>query len=394
MNAQLIEDGSIFLDESMSITRADNNIYDITLNTITTIKANSSSGKQRNALMPLHQEDALLLDIMHKFDLSSLSISISETSLGHEKSFPVGTAIQFKLSHGNADDDIEYDLVRILSYKNLLCESVEKELFFSGKIRAVLKPDGSKIIMLPNDAYSLCHSRELIRQIISSSPCRNTAGVFSQIQPNINEFDIVNKAAWVEVTRLEDKFEIDKGLRFGRIVPEGKTNAAQLLGGDGDYLNYCPLATKSTLVLQNNEVRDLQINALDMYEVIEFEVIQGRTNSLGIERINERINGMSNDGQLITRVYIGHEAGAVSCPFNDNLFVRLVDTFPNVINPIYHSLKISLVTGHFAGAGKYECVIMWNDGKLLFLNIYAKLTHPLSTQTRCRFLHIEKIFGG
>jgi hypothetical protein len=166
------------------------------------------------------------------------------------------------------------------------------------------------------------------------------------------------------------------------------------LGGDGDYLNYCPLATKSTLVLQNNEVRDLQINALDMYEVIEFEVIQGRTNSLGIERINERINGMSNDGQLITRVYIGHEAGAVSCPFNDNLFVRLVDTFPNVINPIYHSLKISLVTGHFAGAGKYECVIMWNDGKLLFLNIYAKLTHPLSTQTRCRFLHIEKIFGG
>jgi hypothetical protein len=151
--------------------------------------------------------------------------------------------------------------------------------------------------MLPNDAYSLCHSRELIRQIISSSPCRNTAGVFSQIQPNINEFDIVNKAAWVEVTRLEDKFEIDKGLRFGRIVPEGKTNAAQLLGGDGDYLNYCPLATKSTLVLQNNEVRDLQINALDMYEVIEFEVIQGRTNSLGIERINERINGMSNDGQ-------------------------------------------------------------------------------------------------
>ena len=356
MNAQMIEDGSIFLDESMSITRADNNVYDITLNTITTIRADSSNnGKHRESLMPLHQEDALLLDIINKFDLSLLSISISENSFGgKEKSFPVGTAIQFKSSQGIiTNEGIDYELVRILSYKNLLCESVEKEPFYSGKIRAVQKPDGSKIIILPNDAYSLCHSRELIHQIMSSSPCRNSAGIFSQIQSNLNGFNIVNKAAWVEVTRLGDKVEIDKGLRFSRIVSDGKVNAAQLLGGEGDYLSSCPLATKSTLVL-DNEVRDLKINALDMREelVIETKRIQGHANSVGIERINERMNGMSNEGRLISRVYVGHEPDAIACPSNDDLLVRLVDIFPNFITPIYHSLKISLATGPFAGAGK------------------------------------------
>jgi len=352
MNALINKDVNVSFDESISVARTKDNVYDIVLNTMTTIGEISTNAKQRNSLMPLRQADALVLDILDKFDLSSLSISISETSLGKEQNFPVGTAIQFKSSNGNEDNAIEYELLRVLSYRNLLCENIEKEPFYSGKIRAVLKADGSKVIILPNDAYSLCHSRELIHQIISSSPCRKSAGVFQGLQPSLNGFDIVNKAAWVEVTKSENGVQIDKGLRFGRIVPDGKINAAQLLGGENDFLSYCPLAKESTLILQDStgtKIRDLKINALNMQEELVLESMQTDAKSFGIERSNERVNGMSNEGRLITRVYVGDDT---PCSPNDEVHVRLEDIFPSIINPTYHSLKISLATGPFAGNGK------------------------------------------
>jgi hypothetical protein len=96
-------------------------------------------------------------------------------------------------------------------------------------------------------------------------------------------------------------------------------------------------------------MRDLKVSALDMQEELVLESMQTDAKSFGIERSNERVNGMSNEGRLITRVYVGDD---IPCSSNDKVHVRLEDIYPSIINPTYHSLKISLASGPSAGNGK------------------------------------------
>ena len=423
MDESIIEEGH---DEAILISR-NGYKFDIALTTASTIidtdTDTTTTTTNRHLKTPTppprHPIDAMLLSIMNKYNLDSLSISISSSS--ETPSFPVGTAVQFTSSHANANananandnanDGIEYNLMRILSSKNLLCERVQLEPLHSGKIKAVQlnhnnnhggSSSSSKIVMLPNDAFSLCHSSALMEQIISSSPCRGFSGVYSKLQADLNEFDIVDRATWVNVTveRLalveggqgqgqgqgqaaRTITRIEKGLRFGRLVSSAtrnqqqvQVNLATLLGtgtgtgtgagtnGQGDLIHQCPLMKSSNIIVRNgNETvkHDLKSAAMDMQQGMSFE--QSHSSSkLGIQRNNERLNGMANEGMLQTRVYYrggggdGAGAGAGTCSDDDDdtssIDVSLVDVYPHIVSPIYHTMRIMLVQGIGAGDGK------------------------------------------
>jgi hypothetical protein len=401
-------------DEALVISRS-GNIYNMALKSSTTIITNTTnSNNSKKKTHPNNNPvDALFMAIVEKFDLDSLSISISSastssSSLRRERNFPVGTAVQFSFANSNSNSssstEFEHNLLRILSSKKLLCENVQLQNAKLTKAVTVLQPQPggagagagqSKIIMLPNDAFSLCHSSTLMDKIISSAPCRDFIGVYSQVQSNLNQIDIVDRAAWISVVRdhVRDRDRghgqdntrtiIEKGLGFGRIVnhPDGvNVNLGRLLGGEVDATGtmpmpmqqHCPLTRSSKIITRdgygNESVEhDLKSSAMDMQRdllgsSLSLEGSHGREqgvgaeNLFGIEKSVIRVDGMANEGTLQTRVYYkaGASAGAGGTCLEDSTDVSVVDVYPHeFISPIYHTLRISLVEGLGAGERKF-----------------------------------------
>ncbi len=375
-------------DESIEVSkRGDgNNVFDVTLKSSKTVVRGSKNEQSH------HPIDALLLAIVEEFSLDSLSISVSsvQASSSHrQKRFPVGTAVQLLVAgdHNYADSKItnkdsssfEQNLLKLLSSKNLLCENIQiRNVKLMG---SVVQPDGSTIIMLPNDAFALCHSSTLVDKIVSSSPCRHFLGVFSQVQTDLNKVDIVDRSAWVQVTRSQygDKEEIyiEKGLGFGRIVNHPNVTLSRLLGGQVDAMQQpCRLARSSYIISRDsygNEYlkQDLKEKAMDMQTQIVHKLKDGGNekqleNSFGIEKRLIRVNGMAYAGTLQTRVfYNGHLCGSDvggdsdSTCVDDAVDLKVVDVYPNIISPLYHTLKISLVEGHGAGDRKFSFDILY-----------------------------------
>lgn len=358
-------------DESISIVRNDNDVYDVELITTTTIhNPHLDDPAKRRWAATLHPMDAFLLHVMEKYNLQSLLLSVSSSSTNQRRGFPVGTAVQYhtkrdnnhynEMGH-NGNLTMEYDLMRILSQKNMLCESVQLEpLYSNGKLRATPLGDGSKIIIIPNDAYSLCHLRSVFDQVFSSTPCRDTLGIYSQMQKNLNSIDILNKSSWIHVKVLENgQIHIQRGLRFGRIIMKKKSDdpvsLEEILGGDGDFLHHCPLASSSTLTIRESSgnvvTHDFRNRPLDMRKGFEIKNEQG--NNLRIQRSNVRLNGIANKGKLITRVHVGSRQEENYLCDSDSVNVHVVEIYPSFISPIYHSLTLFLVQGPGAGEGKF-----------------------------------------
>lgn len=359
-------------NESMSVVR-NGNVYDVELITITNIdNLHLDDPAKRRWAAPLHPMDAFLISVIEKYNLQSLVMSVSSSSTNQRRGFPVGTAVQYHTKSKNStsghrslnemdqkdDQAMEYDLMRILSQKNMLCETAQLEpLYSNGKLRATPLGDGSKIIIIPNDAYSLCHSKAVYDQVISAAPCRDTCGIYSQIQKNLNSIDILNKSSWIDLKVLENgQIQIQRGLRFGRIIMkmnDEPISSAELLGGNGEYLHSCPLANSSTIVVHEKSgiaTYDFRIRPLDMRK--GFQIKDEEENNLHIQRSNVRLNGIANKGKLITRVYVGRKKENSLCKA-DNVDVHVVETYPSFISPIYHSLNLLLVQGPGAGDGKF-----------------------------------------
>ncbi len=428
----------------------------------------SDSHHEQMSLLHLHPVNSILISIMERFNLQSLTISVSSKSSSmtklldgdshsHVRNFPVGTAVQFTTrttetstmnssttgGEGNYNDNsndiktkIEYDLMRILSSKNLFCENVQLEPFYNGIIEAMPKPRDmdmntwrhergtgsknatkknviSKIIMLPNDAFSLCHTRALWDKIISSTPCRDRAGVYSHLQWDLNGIDIVDKASWIHLERSIENtrrsvVEIEKGLDYTRWMSGSSSSSSsgrslsKLLTGERyngsntddntSTFKHCPLTESSTMTVYDanggSATHDLEGDDYDLNNSIDFgshRSIETQTNiqstasssihghdttlqanndskvtTMGIERHVVRLNGVANGGMLQTRAYFHHnldEADSSSkkssvCGGDESIHVNIVDVFPKFISPIYHTMRILLVEGDGAGSGK------------------------------------------
>ena len=409
-------------DETMIISKTDN-VYTMTLTSTTTTIDSSTDRKSRENRNPV---DALLLTIVEKFNLDSLSVSVSDSSstsstsssfVQPQHNFPVGAAAQFTFransdTNTNANTDglpgsddfspkeFKENVLRILSSHKLLCENLQiQNLRYTLPIEFVHPRDNPNsdgnapqphtMIFLPTDGYTLCHSDSLWDKVISAAPCRDFRGVYSNVQSNLNQIDIVNRAAWITVQRMDAEsggsIVVEKGLRFGRIVNEGGTavTLARLLGGrdrgdnsDRAVQQHCPLMRSSKIYMwaENQKFEhDLKRRgAMDMYADIRNSFEQkgggdvagtGTDSRFGIEKRVIRQDGLANRGTLQTRVYY---QGSTSCDgtFGDvgdnsgvcsdhSIDASIVDVFPyHVISPIYHTLKISLVEGLGAGSGE------------------------------------------
>jgi hypothetical protein len=371
-------------DESMSLTR-NSEVYDVELQTTTTITGlnlgDQAKGKSNVLLHPL---DAFLVDVIQKYDLQTLIISVSSASTMQNRGFPVGTAMRFRSRNNDSsespnsqlhrneemeqvkpkgDRKIGYELMKLLTHKSIMCESVQLEPYYSnGKLKATHLGDGSKIIMLPNDAYALCHSKALHDQVIFAAPCRSTFGVYSQLQTNLNRMDILDKSSWMELKVLENgQIQIQRGLRLSRVIlkrSDDHVNLDEVLGGSkGDWMYHCPLAKNSSFnvhekhgILSHYDFKNQPLNMKRMFQVKDSE-----GNSVRIQRSNVRLNGISNKGKLMTRVYVGaSKQGNSKCENGGHLKVNVVEIYPSFISPIYHSTKIFLVKGSGAGHGKCQ----------------------------------------
>ena len=350
--------------------------------------------------------------------------------------------------------EMEHKLLRILSSRNLLCQHLQLQLqndFFinhrinQAKTRAIQQSNanGSKIIMFPNEAYSLCHSATLTQKILASAPCRDFMGVYSQVQVleshKWNAVDILDRSTWVSVSvtnsisdddddndededvqKMTTTTLIDRGLRFGRIVnrKKGGVSLQRLLLGNGNKATeeqrtgssgeenkgegeeettttekepppqqqHCPLTKSSRIITRDANgieelVHDLKDSAMDMTQEIIVGVRsqgQGENDydeedhdkkgiSFGIEKSLLRVDGMANRGTLQTRTYYRGDGSDNACTDTDNksdtgdtsmtclddrVSVSIVDTYPQVISPIYHTMRISLVDGLRTGDGK------------------------------------------
>ncbi len=409
----------------------------VTLRTTTTLAMEHSDNNDEDngdgdgqiSLHHLHPMDSVLVSMMERYDLQSLTISVSsssasmtkldENSHSYGRNFPVGTAVQFvtraresttsssatrgvnenskRENGGHIYNDnkydvktkIEYDLMRILSSKNLFCENVQLEPFYNGIVKAIPMPMpmrieqhasgagsnatnenvDSKIIMLPNDAFSLCHTRALWDKIVSSAPCRDRAGVYSHLQWDLNGIDIIDKASWMHLERIRGSIdgdgisggqrrrsvvEIEKELDFTRWMSSSSSDSgitlSNLLTGrryEGSHTDsnpsvfkHCPLTESSTMTIYeangDSTLHDLEGDDYDMNDSINIRnhltetetnaqsinaptssSIYGddtapQTNSnnkkttMGIERYVVRLNGLANGGMLQTRAYISH----------------------------------------------------------------------------------------
>ncbi|GFH49833.1 hypothetical protein CTEN210_06309 [Chaetoceros tenuissimus] len=252
----------------------------------------------------------ILRQTLERYNLTYLSIGISESSSNnvHGYNLPVGTSIQYK-QESNTNKDISHDLIKLLSFKNVLCENVEKD-FFGNRIKALSQPDGSFIVMLVKDAYSLCHSNTLQRQIVSTSPCRDVLGVFSVVPPHLNEMSITNRASWISASKEQGGINTEKVLHFSRLLNENQNvTLANILYDEVDLLESCPLTTSSKII-KDETIYNLKEKGWNMNH--ELTVRHKDTSpEFQIQKSVNRIQGVSHKGQLMTQVKVGD---MIPCP--------------------------------------------------------------------------------
>lgn len=321
-------------DESLTISTSGANIYSALIKT-------ESKWKEYSSPQPQYRTDMILRQTLERYNLTYLSIGISESSSNnvHGYNLPVGTSIQYK-QESNTNKDISHDLIKLLSFKNVLCENVEKD-FFGNRIKALSQPDGSFIVMLVKDAYSLCHSNTLQRQIVSTSPCRDVLGVFSVVPPHLNEMSITNRASWISASKEQGGINTEKVLHFSRLLNEKQNvTLANILHDEVDLMESCPLTTSSKII-KDKTTYNLKEKGWNMNQ--ELTIQQKDTSPyFQIQKSVNRIQGVSHKGKLLTQVQVGD---MVPCPSNKPVQVSIVDTYTNVIHPLYHSIKISSTQG-------------------------------------------------
>jgi len=287
--------------------------------------------------------DSLLLSILDKFGLDSLSLSISDSSdqsvshtslhemkaLDSEKdfresapwNFPVGTALQFTPSLSNGIDyDIDTEnLLRVLMTEGVLCENApvhgltgsKNNLYTNFYQHASKKnPDDTmgRVIILPNHAYALCHTSTMYKAIALSHPCSSHLGIFSnfQFEHLISEQEIISKKAiWIDIRRSsssgggDEVVTIQRGLRytqnFNVQTTASSVSLEQIMGKKdnkevGDFvLEHCPIMMSSKIITLSSskdgiakDIYDFKDKPLDMrLGIIQFPDIinHGQTHS-------------------------------------------------------------------------------------------------------------------
>jgi len=342
------------------------------------------NGKHKflTSILKQMQLDSLLISIS---DSSDNSMSLSEMNLLHSKSmtpliFPVGTAVQYKKNVSFTNNSTSYYrtdssyvdekvLLRLLSANGLLCQNVQ--------LNDILKSiyptstNGSdkdeRIIMIPNDAYTLCHSRTLHKIISSSNPCQMKLGVFSEFQfDSMNDGNVFNKATWMSIQRSGDNLiEIEWGIRFKKRLFKDEYNhyltlsdimSNQLLSSNSEYdsddeyhLNHCPLTESSIIYIRNNDTYkeyDLKNNQISMNaELVQFNNINDEVMGIiGIDRRIARPSGVAHFGLFQSRYYFRcGQACQTHFEIRDGVNISIVENYPSVIKPIFHTAKAFLV---------------------------------------------------
>ena len=339
-------------------------VIDVVLKTTTKHNVFPSGG------MPLLATDSHLLAILSRYNMTSLLVSIASSSMDNDHGLSVGTLIQYrndslKLTPDN--DNIgpsfqdQLSLLKVLSHHGLLCHNVQQEPFRNGNMHALHDNNDTVVMILPNDAYSLCHTKTLMEQIIDVAPCRDFYGIYSQFDANLNHEQVTDKAIWVKVDKLSHDTRTDKDGGFDFSIEraiaysfwphesEEKVSLASLLGGRGDLMQACPLSKTSVWKIQQGtnllQEQEFTNSTLDMHQEIPFKTIVqdvSKDGNLKVERSIQRKNGISNKGRFITKVY--HDGSTTECS-NDSISITLVDVYPTVVSPMFHSLKVYLAEG-------------------------------------------------
>jgi len=328
--------------------------------------------------------DTMILSVLDDFDLDTLSISITDSSDGHVSqasldsykralfhdendnedtdrdnsrfndddamswNFPVGTAIQYTPSSLSSSSSSSQErqkvdtsrLLRTLSNRGLLCHSVPVDALTQTQSTATTRPSqstnfhdhphphthhitdtNSTLVVLPNHAYTLCHTSTLYTTITSAHPCTDAIGILSHLQfdrllsnnhdgsvgndgfngDNLDKDVVSKKATWIHLTRTQNTSSdnhaanganggavtIRRGLRYTQTLDPYSTTTndsihlQRIIGygtrhreGASSHLNACPSMESSKLILLNNahasntavtkEVYDLRSESIDM----------------------------------------------------------------------------------------------------------------------------------
>jgi hypothetical protein len=357
-------------------------VLDVVLKTTTTYFESKDFPLNQQGIVPLPATDSHLLSILSKYNMTSLLVSIASSSssmqMVHE-GLPVGTLIRYRndtllteephdYHHVGPSPKDQMSLLKILSHHGLMCHNIQQEPFRNGNMHALLNHyDNTVVLMLPNDAYSLCHRKTLMEQIINVSPCRDFYGIYSQFDANLNHEQVTDKASWVKIEKLPSEtrtnpthdsdhgsaYSIERAIAFSFLPYEQqgeKVTLASILGGHGDYkMQACPLSKTSVLLVQQGtqvlQEQDFTNSALDMNQDIPMHLFQDEEGGhLKIERRIQRNNGISHKGRLFTKVY--YDGSSRICS-NDLIHLTLVDVYPTIVLPLFHSLRIYLVEGKF-----------------------------------------------
>lgn len=360
-------------------------VIDVVLKTTTRhfIKDNVPTGGEPPVLL-LPSSDSHLLSILSKYNMTSLLVSTASSSSQSSHGLPVGTMIQYRNESLHNNNNNNYDIIapdhrhvgpsiqdqlsllKLLSHHGLLCHNVPQESFRNGNIHALHDNHDTVVFMLPNDAYSLCHTKTLIEQIIDVAPCRDFYGIYSQYDANLNHEQVTDKALWVKVeklphdTTLKNGTEHDSGYEysieraiaysFWPLEKEETLSFASLLGGHGDFkMQACPLSKTSVWMVKEGgnllQEQEFTNSALDMYQDITIHLHRddvSKDGNLKVERSIQRKNGISHKGKFVTKVY--YDGSPTECS-HDLIQITLVDVYPTIVSPLYHSFKIYLMEG-------------------------------------------------
>ena len=351
----------------------------------------------------LSARDSLLLSILERMKLESFSVSISDSSddsmyqsdinILHSDSktpltFPVGTAIRYKKEFNStvgADVDVDENaLLRLLSSSGLLCQNVQLDDKLrsihptstgwpSSSTQNVKTPyDNTRIIIIPNDAFTLCHSRSLHKMIVSSSPCHDKAGVFSNFDfDTLNQGNVFHKATWMSVQKEQNSknnengfVRIDWGIRFQkRLLRKNHASLSDVMMDESlssssledANLQHCPLTTSSTIYIRDSNAyrkHDLKMSKMSMNnKLISFDDMDNYRNNelgmkMGVERHILRPSGIAHYGTFQSRFYFRCENdndNVCQSQNEEGVSVSVLEHYPSIVRPVFHSFKAFLV---------------------------------------------------
>ncbi len=366
----------------------------VSLHTKAVYNITSTANDEQNLLM--NGKDSFLISILEKLQLNSFSVSISDSSDSYMSlsdlykrnslpiftkplTFPVGTTVQYNPSlniatSNNITTIDEKALLRLLSNSGFLCQNVQ----LNDQLRSnhptstggPISTDNTRIIMIPNDAYTLCHTKILHKIIASSSPCQDKFGVFSKFQfQTWNHANVFHKAAWMNVYKDNNLgiIEIEWGIRFQkRLLHKNDASLVDILMDrsslplhesnlEGVYLEHCPL-TKSSTVFNgiSNRKYNLKLNPIAMNEeLLNLDVIDDDKAIIGIDRHVLRPSGIAHFGTFQSRYYFHCNS---RCESNDRsevgVDISILEHYPNIVKPIFHKAKAFIIGEEKDGSSK------------------------------------------